>query len=135
MIYDYINIIEFYRGLPPTLDTALDLVAAVQTPIAKGTFHLDYGVKAIVGESITKERNPKEYEAHLNFADIQFALEGSEYLFSNPCWCVLSPTTTTNASTADSTPKLRTPTSISASVPGTSPFSSTTTATCPVWGR
>ena len=48
MIYDYIQNIPLYKGLSPALDTALDFIAAVKTPIDNGTILLNHGVKAIV---------------------------------------------------------------------------------------
>ena len=80
MIYDHIKNIGLYKGLSPALDTALDFIASVRLPMDIGTTHLPHGVKAIVSEYVTKERNPKGYEAHLKYADVQFLLAGSEHL-------------------------------------------------------
>ena len=80
MIYDHIKNIGLYKGLSPALDTALDFIAAARLPMDNGTTLLPHGVKAIVSEYTTKECNPKGYEAHLKYADIQFLLAGSEHL-------------------------------------------------------
>ena len=80
MIYDHINNIGLYKGLSPALDTALDFIATARLPLDNGTTLLPHGVKAIVSEYETKEHNPKGYEAHLKYADVQFLLAGSEHL-------------------------------------------------------
>ena len=80
MIYDHIKNIGLYKGLSPALDTALEFIAAARLPLDNGTTLLPHGVKAIVSEYVTKERNPKGYEAHLKYADVQFLLAGSEHL-------------------------------------------------------
>ena len=43
-----------------------------------GSILLPHGVKAIVSEYETKPTNPKGYEAHFKYADVQFLLAGSE---------------------------------------------------------
>ena len=80
MIYDHIRNIDLYKGLSPALDTALEFISAARLPMDNGTTLLPHGVKAIVSEYVTKERNPKGYEAHLKYADVQFLLAGSEHL-------------------------------------------------------
>ena len=80
MIYDHIKNIGLYKGLSPALDIALDFIASARLPMDNGTTLLPHGVKAIVSEYTTKERNPKGYEAHLKYADVQFLLAGSEHL-------------------------------------------------------
>jgi len=80
MIYDHIKNIGLYKGLTPALDTALDYIGSAKMPLENGTVMLDHGVKAIVSEYTTMERNPKGYEAHLAFADVQYVLVGTEYM-------------------------------------------------------
>ena len=80
MIYDHIKNIGLYKGLSPALDVALEFIAGARLPMDNGTTLLPHGVKAIVSEYVTKERNPKGYEAHLKYADVQFLLAGSEHL-------------------------------------------------------
>ena len=84
MIYDHIKNIGLYKGLSPALDVALDFIAEARVPMDIGTTLLPHGVKAIVSEYETKERNPKGYEAHLKYADVQFLLAGSELLRCHP---------------------------------------------------
>jgi len=92
MIYDHISNIPLYKGLTPALDTALDFIAAAPATLAPGTTLLDHGVKAIVSEYTTKQVNPKGYEAHRKYADIQFLLDGKEVLKCCPL-PLLDPTT------------------------------------------
>lgn len=78
MIYDHIKNISLYKGISPALDAALEFIAVVQLPMDNGTTLLPHGVKAIVSEYETKPTNPKGYEAHIKYADVQFLLAGSE---------------------------------------------------------
>lgn len=78
MIYDHIKNISLYKGLSPALDTALDFIARATLPMENGTTLLPHGVKAIVSEYETEPTNPKGYEAHIKYADVQFLLAGSE---------------------------------------------------------
>ena len=78
MIYDHIRNISLYNGLSDALDTALDFIANAELPMDNGTILLPHGVKAIVSEYETKPTNPKGYEAHIKYADVQFLLAGSE---------------------------------------------------------
>lgn len=80
MIYDHIKNIGLYKGLSVALDTALDFIAGAKLPMENGTTMLEHGVKAIVSEYVTKEENPKGYEAHIRYADVQFLMDGSEYI-------------------------------------------------------
>lgn len=80
MIYDHTKNIGLYKGISPALDTALDFIATARLPIDNGTTLLPNGVKAIVSEYVTKVYNPKGYEAHIKYADVQFLLAGSEDL-------------------------------------------------------
>ena len=80
MIYDNIKNIGLYKGLSAALDIALDYIAAAEMPQENGTTLLEHGVKAIVSSYVTKEVNPKGYEAHLKYADVQFLMDGSEYI-------------------------------------------------------
>ena len=78
MIYDHIKNIVLYKGISAALDVALDYIAAAKMPLEDGTTLLEHGVKAVVSSYVTKEVNPKGYEAHLKYADVQFLLEGAE---------------------------------------------------------
>ena len=80
MIYDNIKNISLYKGLSPALDTALEYIASAKLPLENGTTLLDHGVKAIVSSYVTKEVNPKGYEAHIKYADVQFLADGAEYI-------------------------------------------------------
>ena len=78
MIYDNIKNIGLYKGISAALDVALDYIAAAKMPLEAGTTMLEHGVKAVVSSYVTKEVNPKGYEAHRKYADVQFLLEGAE---------------------------------------------------------
>ena len=78
MIYDHIKNIGLYKGISAALDVALDYIAAAKMPMEDGTTLLEHGGKAVVSSYVTKEVNPKGYEAHLKYADVQFLLEGAE---------------------------------------------------------
>ena len=80
MIYDNIKNIGLYKGISAALDVALDYIAAAKMPLEDGTTLLEHGVKAIVSSYVTKEVNPKGYEAHLKYADVQFLLAGEEVM-------------------------------------------------------
>ena len=80
MIYDNIKNIGLYKGLSSALDVALDYIAAAKMPLEDGTTLLEHGVKAVVSSYVTKGGNPKGYEAHLKYADVQFLLAGEEVM-------------------------------------------------------
>ena len=78
MIYDHIKNIGLYKGLSPALDEALDFVAVASPAMETGTVMLGHGVKAIASEYVTKAVEPRGYEAHLDYADVQYLLSGEE---------------------------------------------------------
>ena len=80
MIYDNIKNIGLYKGISAALDVALDYIASAKMPLENGTTLLEHGVKAVVSSYVTKEVNPKGYEAHLKYADVQFLVDGAEYI-------------------------------------------------------
>ena len=84
MIYDHINNIRLYKGLTPALDLALDYIANVSADVEVGTHQLAQGVKAVVSAYETSLVNPKGYEAHRKYADIQLCVEGTELIRCKP---------------------------------------------------
>ena len=84
MIYDHIKNIGLYKGLTPALDLALDYIANVSADVEIGTHLLDYGVKAVVSAYETSLVNPKGYEAHRKYADIQLCVVGNELIRCKP---------------------------------------------------
>ena len=80
MIYDNIKNIGLYKGLTAALDTALDYIASEGISKEIGTTLLPNGVKAIVSEYVSKESEPRGYEAHVDYADVQFLLDGTEFI-------------------------------------------------------
>ena len=84
MIYDHIKNIGLYKGLSPALDEALTYIETVTPDVEVGTHPLELGVKAVVSEGITSLVNPKGYEAHRKYADVQLALVGTELIRCKP---------------------------------------------------
>ena len=78
MIYDHIKNIGLYKGLTPALDVALDYIAAVSADAENGTTLLEHGVKAVVSAYETRLVNEKGYEAHRQYADVQYVVSGRE---------------------------------------------------------
>ena len=84
MIYDHIKNIGLYKGLSPALDLALEYIETVTPDVEVGSHQLDLGVKAVVSEGTTSLVNPKGYEAHRKYADVQLALVGTELIRCKP---------------------------------------------------
>ena len=84
MIYDHIKNIHLYKGLTPALDLALDYIANVTSDVEVGTHLLAQGVKAVVSAYETSLANPKGYEAHRKYADIQLCVVGNELIRCKP---------------------------------------------------
>ena len=84
MIYDHIKNIHLYKGLTPALDLALDYIVNVSAGVEVGTHQLAQGVKAVVSAYETSLVNPKGYEAHRKYADIQLCVEGTELIRCKP---------------------------------------------------
>lgn len=74
MIYDQIKNIDLYKGLSPALDEALEYIRTVTAEVEVGTHPLALGVKAVVSAYETSLVNPKGYEAHRRYADIQLVV-------------------------------------------------------------
>jgi YhcH/YjgK/YiaL family protein len=84
MIYDHLKNIGLYKGLSPALDTALEFIETVPPDIEVGSHPLAHGVKAVVSAYETSLVNPKGYEAHRRYADIQLAVVGTELIRCKP---------------------------------------------------
>ena len=84
MIYDHIKNIGLYKGLSPALDEALTYIETVPPDVEVGTHPLELGVKAVVSEGTTSLVNPRGYEAHRKYADVQLALVGTELIRCKP---------------------------------------------------
>ena len=92
MIYDNIKNIGLYKGISAALDVALDYIAAVAerveaSALENGTTLLEHGVKAIVSSYVTKEVNPKGYEAHLimRCCPLEYLTPATEYDEAKDC--------------------------------------------------
>lgn len=91
MIYDHIRNIALYKGISPALDAGLDFLISAKKEMENGVTLLNHGVKAIISEYSTKAQNENGYEAHRQFVDIQFPIEGLEKVKFSPIEC-LTPT-------------------------------------------
>lgn len=78
MIYDHIRNIALYKGISPALDAGLEFLISANKEMDNGVTLLNHGVKAIVSEYFTKVNSENGYEAHRQFIDIQFPVEGKE---------------------------------------------------------
>lgn len=79
MIYDHLQNIDKYRKLGPGFDKGINFVIANQMkPLNPGRYEIDSSVYAQVNEYETKEPEEAFIEAHQEFIDFQFLLEGSE---------------------------------------------------------
>lgn len=84
MIYDHIKNIGLYKGLTPSLDLALDYIENVTPEVEVGSHQLGLGVKAVVSAYDTSLVNPKGYEAHRRYIDIQLCVVGTELIRCKP---------------------------------------------------
>lgn len=78
MIYDHVRNISLYKGLSPALDIGLDFLLKVSKETDNGVITLNNGVKAIISEYSTKVKNENGYEAHRQYIDIQYPVDGLE---------------------------------------------------------
>ena len=84
MIYDHIKNIGLYKGLTPALDVALDYIATVSADAENGTTLLEHGVKAVVSAYETRLGHGTGYEAHRQYADVQYVVSGREGVRCKP---------------------------------------------------
>lgn len=78
MIYDNIKNLARYEGLKPSLTEGLLFLSNAPQDLAEGRVQLSNGNYVNVDTYITKEINPVGFEAHRQYIDIQFLLEGVE---------------------------------------------------------
>ena len=84
MIYDKISNIETYAGISSDIYLGLKWLRDVNPDIANGVYEINPRVKAIVSEYTTKEINENGYEAHREYVDIQYLINGKEVINSLP---------------------------------------------------
>ena len=84
MIYDKIDNRGLYVGVSEDLRLGLEYLKNVSSDVELGVHELSSRMKAIVSEYTTKEENANGYEAHREWIDIQYLLEGSEKICCLP---------------------------------------------------
>lgn len=84
MIYDKIDNLEIYAGISEDIRLGLEWLCDANPDIEKGVYEISPRVKAIVSEYTTKEENENGYEAHRDYIDIQYLLNGSEKICCLP---------------------------------------------------
>jgi biofilm protein TabA len=82
MIFDRIENARFYRILGPRFAKAFDWLKKTDVgAIPIGRYEIEGGdVFALVQEYDTKAPEAGKWEAHRKFADVQFLVEGAEYI-------------------------------------------------------
>jgi len=78
MIYAHIHNLDTYASLSPDILVGLEFLRDAKPDIENGVYQLNPRVKAIVSEYETKPQNPNGYEAHRQYIDIQYILQGQE---------------------------------------------------------
>lgn len=84
MIYDKIDNWELYAGISEDLRLGLEYLKTVSPDVELGVHKLSPRVKAIVSEYTTKEENENGYEAHRDYIDIQYLINGKEKICCLP---------------------------------------------------
>jgi len=83
MIYDKIENLERYKGLPDIYEGLVFLKNATDD-IETGKHHINNAVVANVSEVTTATTNPLDYEVHKEHLDIHFPLNGEERILVCP---------------------------------------------------
>lgn len=83
MIYDKIENLERYKGLPDIYEGLVFLKNST-ADTETGKHHINNNVVANVSEVTTAETNPLDYEAHKEHLDIHFPLNGEERILICP---------------------------------------------------
>lgn len=78
MIYDKLYHIETYKGLSKDFFLGLEFLKSATPDIENGVHKINPRVKAIVSEYETKKVNENGFEAHRQYIDIQYVLQGIE---------------------------------------------------------
>lgn len=72
--------IRRYAGVIPGLEEALTTIEAMKT-LEVGTYPLSNGGKVVVNDkALTRDGEGRALEAHRNYLDIQYVVEGEEYM-------------------------------------------------------
>jgi YhcH/YjgK/YiaL family protein len=78
MIYDKIDNLAIYAVISSELRLGLEYLRQLTPDVKTGVYELSPCVKAIVSEYQTKPENENGYEAHRDWIDIQYLLQGTE---------------------------------------------------------
>ena len=78
MIFDNLSNLDLYKSLSPDIYEGLKFLREADANITNGVYRLNPRVKAIVSEYETKPQNENGYEAHKQYLDIQYILQGQE---------------------------------------------------------
>ena len=85
MICDTLENIEYYKGIHPNIDKAIEFLLASDLQVEEGRIVIDEeNVFANVISYTPKVLEESRYEGHQKYADIQIMLEGSELLYNAP---------------------------------------------------
>lgn len=86
MIVDHMDFFNEYRSLGPEFDSAFNFLSECKAHrITDGRYPIeDDSVYALVQSYPTDEEQNRQYEAHRQFIDIQYVLEGSEIIYWLP---------------------------------------------------
>ena len=78
MIYDIINNLDIFANFSDDIRLGLEWLRDVKPEVEVGVYELSPRVKTIVSEYSTKRENEYGYEAHRQYIDIQFLIDGKE---------------------------------------------------------
>lgn len=84
MIFDKIDNIKLYRGLSEDIYEGLKFLSSVDSSIENGVHQISDNVKAVVSEYETKAENSNGFEAHREYLDIQYLVNGCEIIRCMP---------------------------------------------------
>lgn len=85
MICDAIENIQYYKGIHPNIDCAIEFLLTSELPTE--TCHIVIDKENVFANVISytpKVLEEGRYEGHRKYADIQIVLEGSEWIYSAP---------------------------------------------------
>lgn len=84
MIYDKLDYADLYMNLSEGIREGLLFLQNISSDIAIGEYILSPRAKAIVSEYTTKLENENGYEAHRDYIDIQYLIDGAETICCLP---------------------------------------------------
>lgn len=78
MVYDKIDNLEIYAGISEDIRIGLEYLHIIKSDVEIGVHNFSPRVKAIVSEYTTQLENEYSYEAHRQYIDIQYLIDGKE---------------------------------------------------------